>query len=280
MRREIMRSILLIAMLAMAGVTVPIASADIYFWTDENGVKNFTNYSPPEKAEVFMETSEADEDTSLIEAETDRAGDADRTLESEQLQAATEEIEALREQVGELKDRLAVPPEAPSFEFGEAATEAEELIQYGSIRRAAMCIGRIRTATPLTDTRGITSLTLVMVTADRDTKNSLTTPTGLSHTHTGGNRLSPVMALSVRGRAIGPSGRERIAPAPVDNTIRSEGNRVSPAAKADGDSPVRLTTCCFRLHLWMDNTVVSFSETGQSKALNILLGVDAVAVAT
>ena len=120
-----MRSILLIAMLAMAGVTVPIASADIYFWTDENGVKNFTNYSPPEKAEVFMETSEADEDTSLIEGETDRAGDAGRTLESEQLQAAVEEIEALREQVGELKDRLAVPPEAPSFEFGEAAAEAE-----------------------------------------------------------------------------------------------------------------------------------------------------------
>jgi hypothetical protein len=59
-------------MLAIAGVTVPIASADIYFWTDENGVKNFTNYSPPEKAEVFMETPEADEDTVFNEAETDR----------------------------------------------------------------------------------------------------------------------------------------------------------------------------------------------------------------
>ena len=117
---------------------------------------------------------------------------------------------------------------------------------------AAMFTGRIRTATPLTDTRGIASLALVMATADRDTKNGLTTPTGLNHIHTGGNRLGPVTVPSVRGRAIGPSGRERIAPAPVDNDIRSEGNRVSPAAKAVGDLPVRLTTFCFRPHLWMD----------------------------
>ncbi|MGA9263450.1 MAG: DUF4124 domain-containing protein [Desulfobacterales bacterium] len=131
-----MRSILLIGMIVIAGVTVPIASADIYFWTDENGVKNFTNYSPPEKAEVFMETSEADEDTALPEAETDRAGDADRALESGQLQAAAEEIEALREQVGELKDRLEALPEAPQFESGgAAATEAEEAsntVRFGS----------------------------------------------------------------------------------------------------------------------------------------------------
>ena len=119
----------------MAGVTVQIASADIYFWTDENGVKNFTNYSPPEKAEVFMETSEADQDTALDEAETDRAGDTDRALESEQLQAATEKIEALREQVGELTDRFAALPEAPPIEANEVAAETEEAsntIRYGS----------------------------------------------------------------------------------------------------------------------------------------------------
>ena len=190
-----------------------------------------------------------------------------------------------------------------------------------------MYTGRIRTATPLTDTRGITSLALVMATADRDTKNGLTTPTGLNHTRTGGIRLgpvtvpsvrgraigppgreriapapvtvpsvrgraigppgreriapAPVTVPSVRGRAIGPPGRERIAPAPVDNDIRSEGNRVLPAAKGGGDLPVWLTTCCFRPHLWMDTIqVIQFSETGQSKALDILLGVDAVAVAT
>ena len=125
----------------MAGVTVPIASADIYFWTDENGVKNFTNYSPPEKAEVFMKTPEAGEETSLLEAETDRPGDADRALESEQLQAATEEIEALREQVGELKDRLAALPEAPSFE------------SCGSIRER-LCVLAVSVRLPLLRIQG------------------------------------------------------------------------------------------------------------------------------
>ena len=119
----------------MAVVTVPIASADIYFWTDENGVKNFTNHSPPENAEVFMETSEANQDTALDEAETDRAGDTDRALQSVQLQAATERIEALREQVGQLTDRLAALPEAPPIEADEVTAETEEAsntIRYGS----------------------------------------------------------------------------------------------------------------------------------------------------
>jgi len=119
----------------MAVATVPIASADIYFWTDENGVKNFTNYSPPEKAEVFMEASEANQDTAFNEGKIDRAGDTDRALESEQLQAATERIEALREQVTELTDRLAALPEAPPIEANEVAAETEEAsntIRYGS----------------------------------------------------------------------------------------------------------------------------------------------------
>ena len=172
----------------MAGVTVPIAAADIYFWTDENGVKNFTNYSPPEKAEVFMETSEADENTELNEAETNRAGDTDRELESEQLQAAAEEIEALREQVSELKndlkDRLEALPEASPMESDDVATETEEQPRRFDTG-AAMCIGRIRTATPHTGTRGIASFALVTVTVGRDTKNSLTIPTGLKYTSTG-----------------------------------------------------------------------------------------------
>lgn len=130
-----MRFIRLIGMLAIAGVTVPIASADIYFWTDENGVKNFTNYSPPEKAEVFMETSEADQDTAVDETEIDQAGEPDRALASEQLQAATEKIEALRVQVDELTDRLAAQSEAPPIETDEVAVEtgeASNTIRYGS----------------------------------------------------------------------------------------------------------------------------------------------------
>ena len=32
--------------------------ADIYEWTDENGVKHFTNYAPPDNATVLMKTKE------------------------------------------------------------------------------------------------------------------------------------------------------------------------------------------------------------------------------
>ena len=45
----------------------------------------------------------------------------------------------------------------------------------------------------------------------------------------------------VTSRAIGPPGKERITPDPVDNDMRSEGNRVSPVAKAGGDPLVWLT---------------------------------------
>ena len=32
--------------------------ADIYEWTDENGVKHFTNYAPPDDATLLIKTEE------------------------------------------------------------------------------------------------------------------------------------------------------------------------------------------------------------------------------
>ena len=49
------------------------AGADIYVWTDENGVKHITNYAPPEQAEVLMRTPEipydAEADRQRLEAD-------------------------------------------------------------------------------------------------------------------------------------------------------------------------------------------------------------------
>jgi hypothetical protein len=36
--------------------------ADIYEWTDENGVKHFTNYAPPDDATILMKTEELPHD--------------------------------------------------------------------------------------------------------------------------------------------------------------------------------------------------------------------------
>ena len=48
--------------------------ADIYEWTDANGVKHFTNYTPPQDATVLMKTAEVpyDEAADLARMEADR----------------------------------------------------------------------------------------------------------------------------------------------------------------------------------------------------------------
>ena len=50
------------------------ARADIYSWTDENGVRHFTNYAPPKHATLLMKTPEIpyDEEADNQRRETDR----------------------------------------------------------------------------------------------------------------------------------------------------------------------------------------------------------------
>jgi hypothetical protein len=57
-----------------AGLAVSAAGADIYAWTDENGVKYFTNHAPPEQATLFMKTREIpyDEEADNQRREMDR----------------------------------------------------------------------------------------------------------------------------------------------------------------------------------------------------------------
>ena len=75
------------------------AGADIYVWTDENGIKHITNYAPPEHAKVLMRTPEIPYD-----AEADRQRlEADRR---EQLAREKQEM-AEREARLELLEREA-----------------------------------------------------------------------------------------------------------------------------------------------------------------------------
>ena len=61
-----MKSLRLRVMMLVAcgsiGFAVSTAGADIYAWTDENGVKYFTNQTPPEHATLFMRTPEIPHD--------------------------------------------------------------------------------------------------------------------------------------------------------------------------------------------------------------------------
>ena len=85
---------------------VPALFADIYVWTDANGVKNFTNHAPPEEAVVFMETPEIDAKSPIMQTIVEKERAEAESLQSQQLRAAQREIESLSEQVAGLRKEL------------------------------------------------------------------------------------------------------------------------------------------------------------------------------
>jgi len=66
--------VMILSAFGLAGLAVSTASADIYAWTDENGVKYFTNQAPPKQATLFMKTPEIphDEEADNQRREMDR----------------------------------------------------------------------------------------------------------------------------------------------------------------------------------------------------------------
>jgi hypothetical protein len=52
-----MRRLSALLAILFALVCASTLNADIYVWVDENGVKNFTNFSPPEGAVIFIKDS-------------------------------------------------------------------------------------------------------------------------------------------------------------------------------------------------------------------------------
>jgi len=66
--------VIMLVTFGLAGLAGSPASADIYSWTDENGVKYFTNYAPPKQATLFMKTPEIpyDEKADVERSEMDR----------------------------------------------------------------------------------------------------------------------------------------------------------------------------------------------------------------
>jgi hypothetical protein len=95
-------------------------NADIYVWIDENGVKNFTNLSPPEGAVLFIKDSEA----SRITTEDKPLPGADT---HQRQPDATGEALRLREELEELKKLL-----AKSREASTAAAEGPDPNQSSS----------------------------------------------------------------------------------------------------------------------------------------------------
>jgi hypothetical protein len=101
------------------GFVALTARADIYSWTDENGVNHFTNYAPPKHAKLLMKTPEIpyDEEADNQRRETDR-------LEIARQELAEREAFLLQEQQA-AERRIA----AANARADAALWEADQILQ-------------------------------------------------------------------------------------------------------------------------------------------------------
>jgi len=110
---------LILAFLGYAGFIIPAASADIYSWTDENGVRHFTNQAPPEHAELLIKSPEISHDEEAHQ----------RRLEEDRLELARQELAErkalLLQQQLEAERRLA----AANARAEAALQRAEQILQ-------------------------------------------------------------------------------------------------------------------------------------------------------
>ncbi len=82
----------------LCGLSISAADADIYHWTDENGVNHYTNYAPPKKARLLMKTPEIpyDREADIQRQETDRLEVARQELAEREAFLLQQQIEAER----------------------------------------------------------------------------------------------------------------------------------------------------------------------------------------
>jgi hypothetical protein len=124
-RQNIAASIL--ASFGIAFFMIPSASADIYSWTDEDGVRHFTNQAPPEHAELLIRSPEISHDEEAH----------DRRLEEDRLEVARQELaerEAfLLQQQMEAERRIA----AANARAEAALEQADQILQDAEAVAAA-----------------------------------------------------------------------------------------------------------------------------------------------
>jgi hypothetical protein len=129
---------------------IPTANADIYSWTDENGVKHFGN-QPPENAAnveiVFKEEPHDEEaDQQSTEAQNRELTELIRDLEEEEQQQAAEKRKraAEAEQNREPTQEERVEAERERLESKIADLEEKPLEYFGSQKNKRVRIGYYR----------------------------------------------------------------------------------------------------------------------------------------
>ncbi len=105
-----------------------VAGADIYEWTDENGVKHFTNYAPPKGAKVLIKSKEEPYDEAADRARME--AERQERLELARFEIAEREAE-LEFREAEVGRRLAEVDRLVEDTLREADAYREEA-RYGS----------------------------------------------------------------------------------------------------------------------------------------------------
>jgi len=93
--------------------------ADIYEWTDDHGVKHFTNYAPPDDATILMKTEEVPYDEAADRARIE--ADRQYQLEFAKLELAEKEAELARREAE--AERRAAEAERYAAETEKAADQ-------------------------------------------------------------------------------------------------------------------------------------------------------------
>jgi hypothetical protein len=126
--RHPMNSLKTLLLIAVFCLVTSSLFADIYEWTDENGVKHYTNYAPPADSRVLMKTKEVpyDEVSDRARMEADRQAQ----LELARLEIAEREAE-LEMRETEADRRLADADRAVQ----EARQDADLILQEAESNR-------------------------------------------------------------------------------------------------------------------------------------------------
>jgi hypothetical protein len=127
-------SVYKVIIIILAGCSIASSSlADIFEWTDENGVRHYSNYAPPAGSKVLMKTKEEpyDEAADRARMEADRQLILEITrLEIEQRKAELELREAEAERRLAEADRIVEETLRETERYREEA-EADSTIIYG-----------------------------------------------------------------------------------------------------------------------------------------------------
>ena len=93
-----MKGLKILLLVAAGCLIAGSVQADIYEWTDANGVKHFSNFAPPDDARILMKTEEVpyDEAADLARMEADRQYQLQYQLEIAKQEVAAREAELER----------------------------------------------------------------------------------------------------------------------------------------------------------------------------------------